>query len=290
MKRNASLVSYESSSDEDKEIKLIMKCRRLPSLPSSLLPQVPKDDPALHQGRIRTTPHVEGQFAAYVYVPLIVDKHSALSELAMNAFQRAQELVPSLHPIGLCDKPNADSTGSDHFEFHISLTRPFYLRAHQRDELKHAVKQLAQGQSAFVTSFTSFSELKNDENTRVFLTMEIGAGHAEVRVLSEALTPILRSIRQKEFYSEPRFHVSIAWALLDRAASGSCTIAGSETITQTSDSSQTFCSISALPPTLVSALNAEFSSLLSAKHIGSFEMNQVCVKVGKDVKRCTLRG
>lgn len=30
----------------------------------------------------------------------------------------------------------------------------------------------------------------------------------------EALVPTLRAIRQKEFYSEPRFHASIAWALM----------------------------------------------------------------------------
>lgn len=32
--------------------------------------------------------------------------------------------------------------------------------------------------------------------------------------MSEALVPMLRTIRQKEFYSEPRFHASIAWALM----------------------------------------------------------------------------
>jgi U6 snRNA phosphodiesterase len=87
----------------------------------------------------------------------------------------------------------------------------------------------------FKASFATFSELTNDEETRTFLTLEIGAGHNEVtfsnvkfgahfiivdlsfqlRALSEALTPTLHSFRQKEFYTDPRFHASIAWALLD---------------------------------------------------------------------------
>jgi hypothetical protein len=89
----------------------------------------------------------------------------------------------------------------------------------------------------FKASFATFSELTNDEQTRTFLTLEIGAGHNEVilpkfskmkfgvhfvivlsyqlRAFSEALTPTLHSFRQKEFYTDPRFHASIAWALLD---------------------------------------------------------------------------
>lgn len=35
----------------------------------------------------------------------------------------------------------------------------------------------------FTLSFTSFAELQNDEHTRTFLVMEIGAGHHEVRPL-----------------------------------------------------------------------------------------------------------
>jgi len=67
----------------------------------------------------------------------------------------------------------------------------------------------------FKASFATFSELTNDERTRTFLTLEVGAGHNELRALSDALTPTLRLFRQKEFYADPRFHASIAWALLD---------------------------------------------------------------------------
>lgn len=34
--------------------------------------------------------------------------------------------------------------------------------------------------SSFQVSFVTFSELHNDEHTRTFLTMEIGAGHHKV--------------------------------------------------------------------------------------------------------------
>ena len=174
-------------------------------------PQIPIDDPALHQGRRRTTPHVEGQFAAYVYVPLLIPKQSQLYTLLMRMYAAAKLLVPSLNPIGfeepailppnLAESGSSDSTGTS-IELHISLTRPTYLRAHQREEFRGVVRSLARTRrrwayhppvvgsapyldhrSRFSASFATISELTNDERTRTFLTLEIGAGHDEVRLL-----------------------------------------------------------------------------------------------------------
>jgi len=36
--------------------------------------------------------------------------------------------------------------------------------------------------NSFKVSFAVFSEMTNDERTRTFLTMEVGAGHHEVRL------------------------------------------------------------------------------------------------------------
>lgn len=128
--------------------------RKLPSLPDSLRSNLPVDNPALHQGRIRTSPHVEGQYAAYVYVPLILERDSPLRKLLMKAFLFAKASVPPLHPIGLPEELNSPESGThaenpdvalspDSVELHVSLTRPVYLRAHQREDLKRAVKAIA---------------------------------------------------------------------------------------------------------------------------------------------------
>lgn len=82
-------------------------------------------------------------------------------------------------------------------ELHVSLSRPIFLRAYQRDELKRTVKALASTSSpsvlaimlqidltdppiSFTVSFASFGALTNDEHTRAFLAVEIGAGHDNV--------------------------------------------------------------------------------------------------------------
>lgn len=114
-----------------------MNTRKLPALADNLVISVPIDNPALHQGRIRSSPHVEGQFASYVYVPLKIPRGSALDTLLENVFRRAKDLVPTLHPIGGNEDPDTKER-----ELHVSLTRPVYLRAHQRDEFRTAVRTL----------------------------------------------------------------------------------------------------------------------------------------------------
>ncbi|KII86598.1 hypothetical protein PLICRDRAFT_142946 [Plicaturopsis crispa FD-325 SS-3] len=291
MKRLA-LVSYSSSSeDNDEPLNPPPKKRKLPPLASALVVPTPVDNPALHQGRIRTIPHVEGQFAAHIYVALHLERNSHLHKLVDEVLERAREIVPTLSPMG--KKGNGEGT---EYELHISLSRPTFLRAHQRDVLKRAVKTAAHSSSPFVASFASFSELTNDEKTRTFLTLEVGAGHSELKALSECLTPTLQSIRQKEFYPEPRFHASIAWALLDPAQQSAIDTAPHSS--QDTDSlsppladttPEAFPTIPRLPESLVHDLNRQYGDRLTAK-AGRFDVDGVKTKIGKDVFGWHLAG
>ncbi|KAI0317646.1 hypothetical protein OF83DRAFT_119093 [Amylostereum chailletii] len=208
--RGISLVEYPDSdneSDPDKKQELPPKKRKLPALAPHLSIPIPVDDPSKHQGRIRSSPHVDGQWAAHVYIsiPLSGYDNKHLDLTLKTAFTLAKERVPALQTV----------VPSDQAELHISLTRPVFLRAHQRQELKQAIKLAARDHGPFTASFAAFAELTNDEYTRTFLCLEIGAGHHEIRAFSDALSPILRAFRQKEYYATPRFHASFAWALLD---------------------------------------------------------------------------
>ena len=114
--------------------------RKLPTLSSSLIVPTPVDDPALHQGRVRTVPHVEGQYATYIYVPLVLHHKDGLYTLVEDALTLATTHVPSLHTIGREERGEVKTA---RWELHISLSRPLFLRAHQREEFKRAVRQLA---------------------------------------------------------------------------------------------------------------------------------------------------
>ncbi|KAG6336265.1 hypothetical protein ID866_2819 [Astraeus odoratus] len=191
--------------------------RKLPPLSASLTVPVPVDNPAEHQGRTRSFPHVEGQYAAYVYIPLVLESGDPLGDLVREVVCKVTEEVEGLRRIGeapfvnkggkfeereddrrdplIADAPVGGETegmSTDNnkrrrhdtkLELHISLSRPVLLRAYQRDEFKRTIKGIAESVAPFGASFTTFAELTNDERTRTFLAMEVGAGHVEPNVI-----------------------------------------------------------------------------------------------------------
>ena len=154
--------------------------RKLPSLSSKLVVATPTDNPALHQGRVRSSPHVDGRWACHVYVPVVLETGEQLGEALSSAFQAAKAKVPTLHPIGLNDGRR---------ELHISLSRPTFLWTHQREEFKNAVRRVAASHEGWTLSLTEFIKLENDDRSRVFLAVQVGAGHEQVR-LSSFLIPM----------------------------------------------------------------------------------------------------
>ncbi|KAJ7574023.1 hypothetical protein C8J56DRAFT_803622 [Mycena floridula] len=282
MKRPA-LVSYSSSDEEEPQppkrkksiifisldfFFLTTSSRKLPALAPSLVVQGPVDNPALHLGRVRATPHVDGQWACHVYVCLTLDSAKTdLGKLVKDLVASAKDLVPQIMDFGTN-------------EVHISISRPIFLRAHQRDELKRAVEELAVKSSPFTVSFASLAALTNDECTRSFLVMEIGAGHHELKALAEALTPTLHSFKQKEYYAEPRFHASVAWALLERADGPFLERADGPAPSE-------FQTIPSFPSNFIPELTPKYQKIMTSK---SIEAEELTVKIGKEVFQWRFRG
>jgi hypothetical protein len=153
-------------------ISVLIHRGRLPPLSSELVAITPADNPPLHQGRVRGSPHVDGRWACHVYVPVVSETSKQLGEVLTNAFHTAKARVPTLHPIGLDD---------GRWELHISLSRPTFLWTHQREEFKNAVRRVATSHQGWALSLTEFIKLENDDRSRVFLAVQVGAGHEQVR-------------------------------------------------------------------------------------------------------------
>jgi hypothetical protein len=137
-------------------LKRTTTARKLPKLSPALVPPPPTSDPSKHQGRVRTTPHVEGQYAAYVYVHVpLSGECQKLGQLLGRAVRYAREVVGE--EVVKCDwlreSDGAESLVHDGAELHISLTRPIFLRAHQRDDLKRAIRDAANTQTSYVQDF-----------------------------------------------------------------------------------------------------------------------------------------
>ncbi|KAK7056623.1 poly(U)-specific 3'-to-5' RNA exonuclease [Paramarasmius palmivorus] len=306
-KRANALVEYESSDDEGPKSREVLKKRRLPQLSPAMMVPAPVDDPAKHQGRLRSTPHVDGQWATHVYIPIIFERNSQTYRLLQQIFDTAKESVPQLQALSGLD---TEQSPSKHVELHISLSRPIFLRAYQREEFKRCIKQIAHSNAWFRASFSSLSVLTNDEKTRSFLALDIGGGHNELKALSDGLTPTLQMLRQKVYYSDPRYHSSIAWALLNPTSHGttSQTSALHETNPDlssgaadpnqtceedidsiTSVSPTSFPKILCIPESLPATLNDRYKTTLSSK-TGIFDVRRVGVKIGKEIFSWTLQG
>ncbi|KAL5632624.1 hypothetical protein ACGC1H_005542 [Rhizoctonia solani] len=271
------------------------KVRALPALDSSLFTPAPVDDPSKHQGRKRTIPYVEGQFIAHVYVPIKLEGDFlallrdivGCAQLDTTAWHSLLENVPRT-----TGEQTTSSTSSG-FRSHLSLSRPVPLRAHQRDGFRKEVRKAALERTQFLASFAQLTTLTNEDQSRTFLCVEVGAGHNEFHALSQSLSAHLTSLRQLPYYPQPRFHISIAWILThgssnvpaecDQGASASLTKDGGGTHKQTLESgiySSTSISSS------VESIQTKFSKQLL--DLGRFDAQSVEVKIGKDIHKWPL--
>jgi len=135
------------------------------------------------------------------------------------------------------------------------------------------VCRVAASHRGWALSLAEFIKLENDDRSRVFLAIQVGAGHEQLGALTNALNPALQTFKQSEFYPEPKFHVSIGWALLE----------GSEAAKSTED----FPTITGLSQGVIEDLNRDFASRLR-RPSACLEAEEVCVKIGKDVFRWGL--
>ena len=102
--------------------------------------------------------------------------------------------------------------------------------------------------------------------------------------MTDALAPALRAIKQSEFYPEPKFHVSVGWALLEGGGTGIPDTAGEN---GTGEPAGNFPTIAELPQDVVEELNRDFASRLR-KPSAHVEAEEVSVRIGKDAFRWRL--
>jgi hypothetical protein len=109
--------------------------------------------------------------------------------------------------------------------------------------------------------------------------------------LSDGLTPFLQSIRQKGYYDKPRFHASIAWALLPRNPRQNADLStrAIEESSNTPDDTADFPTIESLPPDLTSFLNEKYCSHFASSKTGVSEVKEITVKIGKEVSSFRLK-
>jgi len=172
-------------------------------------------------------------------------------------------------------------------ELHLSLSRPVFARSHQREDVKRAVKSIARGATRFDASFAAFAVLNNDERTRSFLTVEIGAGYSEFSKLSQGLEPLLKEYRQPGYYAQPRYHISIAWILTINPNSfdQETEVAAGVRSDQISASSEE-AEIARFPEDLTERLERKYMDTLRELVV---PVESICTRIGKHVNHWELQ-
>ncbi|KAF8110416.1 hypothetical protein N665_0084s0026 [Sinapis alba] len=170
--------------------------------------------------RVRNFPHVEGNYALHVYIPVFIPL-MAKKEIAC-VLKRVASLVPHLHlveadvPLSILCK---DDQKLDHAlgrEFHISLGRSVPLRVHQINSVVSMLRQKLQLHKRYWIDFNKWEVFVNDDCTRSFLSLEITtSGLSEISKQIDAVNEVYKLHNLPEFYKDPRPHISLVWALGD---------------------------------------------------------------------------
>lgn len=115
------------------------------------------------------------------------------------------------------------------------------------------------------------------------------------------------SLRQRAYYASPRFHASIAWAVLDRclypvgsdpmvgeAASSSASLSDCAQIAPRYPAKPEIpekrVTIQRLPEGLIAQINRHYRDQLSSPLIGSFNVENVVVRIGKETYSWPFNG
>ncbi|CAG8570233.1 9625_t:CDS:10 [Acaulospora morrowiae] len=210
--------------DEDSRTSKRREPKKLPPLPPEFLSlyQDKKyvDNPEIHQGRIRATPHVEGNWATHVYMEVMLP----------------DEFKDLIHEIKTCAQNIVNDGGVNIYscidgdsKLHISLSRPLFLKYFQIDQFWDKLQKGFANEKRFTLSFTELEYFVNDEETRSFLSFKVGRGVNELKELLKHVNKVARDFRQKEFYTNPYFHASILWSVGGSTIDGSLRDAIKET-------------------------------------------------------------
>ncbi|CAM6101406.1 unnamed protein product [Calypogeia fissa] len=198
----------------------------LPPPPEDLLP--PGRDrwhERLHDGRIRSFPHVEGNYALHVYIPVTLPSYA--SNEVRQLIQRALKAYPGLRVLeeDLAEPSVGDYGGMEvhsrsserlklDMEYHISLSRTVPIRIHHIESITSMLRRKFSSQNRYLAGFDSWEVFTNDEKTRTFLSLEITtAGLLEIQKQVTLVDDVFRLHNLPTFYKDPRPHISLAWAL-----------------------------------------------------------------------------
>ncbi|KAK7207702.1 U6 snRNA phosphodiesterase Usb1 [Myxozyma melibiosi] len=164
------------------------------------------DDPELHDGRERGTPHQTGRWPTHVFVEWLPPA----------------DLADSLERILPADASSLlHSPYGAQLPLHVSLSPPLMLATDDKEPFLESLWEAIDDVSSFTITFTGLRWLTNTAGTREFLALAVTESQELIRLLEQTAS-VCRSMAYETFSQKnPQLHVSIAWRLPGNAREGS---------------------------------------------------------------------
>ncbi len=176
------------------------------------------DETDVHQGRTRSFPHVEGQYATHVFSEISVPESA---RKAYEAFQShlSNHVGPRarMHPI----QSGSDALKNKMF-LHISLSKTVPITRPQMEsllrELKHAFRKKKRALHLRIGGAAKV--LVNEDGTRTFVALHVADPSGMLEDMIESVSDIFVRHGLPKYYENPDLHVSIAWCLGNSSTGG----------------------------------------------------------------------
>ena len=201
-KSSLSLISQSYSSDEEEEVAAKKIKLTLPKSVKSMFSDKEEDlkpienDPKFHKGRIRSFPHLRGNWATFVYAHINEDFCALQENLIMCT---VQEVETELNKI---DDP------------HLSLTKVLTLKHHWINDFVSSIRKKLNFEP-FSASVSRLKTFVNEDKTRTFIGLCLES--PKFKEMVQKLDETLNEFRLPTFYDPAQFHVSLLWTLGDKA-------------------------------------------------------------------------
>ncbi|RVE41831.1 hypothetical protein evm_013515 [Chilo suppressalis] len=198
----SAITEYGSSSDdsnsEDNEPFIKKAKLYVPSLSGvpTVSTEIHSDDPQDHDGRIRSFPHVRGNWASFVYIKYPKE------DILLNFINKIEKAV-NQDLQRLCHRAN---------DFHISLSKTVVLQYHLITPFTKSLQETFSDTESFELEFSSVRIYCNENKTRTFIVLEVDYFTKKCLLqLCSKVDQVLGDFKLPLFYENPSFHTSILW-------------------------------------------------------------------------------
>ncbi|KAJ9084358.1 poly(U)-specific 3'-to-5' RNA exonuclease, variant 2 [Entomophthora muscae] len=163
-----------------------------------------------HQGRVRSIPHKEGDWATFVFIKIPVSNEI---RKWLGVLERQSNKI-------YCQENKSGDLSKTYIQSCISVSKPYlslslsrtvYLKWAHIERFKIMLAESIQSSKSFDLSFSGLVTFENEEKTRSFLSLDVhpnSLGPPALHSLLNKVDAVMKKLQLSTFY---QFHVSLLW-------------------------------------------------------------------------------